>query len=99
MGLQGNTIRGNIITGNPPVQVAADHAATTGYDIKNMATAGGNTFDGNLCLTGLNAPCPGVPAGGNPGLASELESAVCGAGLRAAPCQAPVAVWNDRLGA
>ena len=40
-GVQGNTFRGNIITGNPAVQVAIDHpSATSGFDILNLSTAG-----------------------------------------------------------
>lgn len=59
-GVQGNTIRGNTIVGNPPVQVAADHTANSGFDIKNLANAGANTFEGNICVTSVNAPCPSV---------------------------------------
>ena len=57
-GVQGNAIRGNIIVGNPPVQVAVDHTANSGFDIKNLADAGANTFEGNVCVTSINAPCP-----------------------------------------
>ena len=57
-GVQGNTFRRNTIIGNPPVQVAVDHTANSGFDIKNLANAGANTFQGNICLTSLNAPCP-----------------------------------------
>jgi len=59
-GVQGNTIRRNTIVGNPPVQVAVDHTANSGFDIKNLADAGANTFLGNICVTSLNAPCPSV---------------------------------------
>lgn len=64
-GVQGNTIRGNIIVGNPPVQVAVDHTASGGFDIKNLATTGANIFDNNTCLSGLNAPCPAVVRNAN----------------------------------
>jgi parallel beta-helix repeat protein len=57
-GVQGNTFRGNTIVGNPPVQVAVDHTANSGFDIKNLADAGANTFEGNVCVTSINAPCP-----------------------------------------
>jgi hypothetical protein len=96
-GVQGNTIRGNVITGNPPVQVAIDHSSNTGYDIKNMAAADANTFDGNLCVTGLNAPCPLVPPIENSSLAAALEASVCGVRLRSPLCRAPVSAWNDHL--
>jgi hypothetical protein len=72
-GVQGNTIRGNIILGNPPVQVAVDHATNIGYDIKNMST-GTNTFDGNVCVTGLNAPCPAKPSTASPSAGSQSRA-------------------------
>jgi parallel beta-helix repeat protein len=72
-GVQGNTIRGNMILGNPPRQVVADHAANSGYDIKNMS-AGANTFDGNVCVTGLNAPCPAKPSAANPSNGSQSRA-------------------------
>jgi hypothetical protein len=56
--VQGNVIRRNIIIGNPPVQMALDHAANTGFDIKNLSPPGQNSFTGNVCLTAMNAPCP-----------------------------------------
>jgi parallel beta-helix repeat protein len=59
-GVQGNTVRRNVLLGNPPVQVAVDHAADTAFDIKNLATPGANVFDNNVCLTALNAPCPAL---------------------------------------
>jgi parallel beta-helix repeat protein len=59
-GVQGNTIRRNTIVGNPPVQIAVDHTANPGFDIKNLADAGSNTFLGNICGTSLNAPCPSI---------------------------------------
>ena len=57
-GVQGNFFRGNTIVGNPPVQVAVDHTANGGFDIKNLGAAGANTFEGNICMTSINAPCP-----------------------------------------
>jgi hypothetical protein len=42
------------------VQVAVDHTANSGFDIKNLADAGANTFEGNICATSVNAPCPSV---------------------------------------
>jgi hypothetical protein len=45
--------------GNPGVEASVDHAsATSGFDIQNLATAGANTFEANICLTSVNAPCP-----------------------------------------
>jgi len=57
---QGNVIRRNLFIGNPPVQVSVDSPSTIGWDIKNEAAPGANTFRGNICLTAVNAPCPAV---------------------------------------
>jgi parallel beta-helix repeat protein len=69
-GVQGNIFRGNTIVGNPPVQVAIDHGSSSGADILNLATAGANAFEGNVCLTSVNAPCafigPSLTANPNP---------------------------------
>jgi hypothetical protein len=56
--VQGNIIRRNVIMGNPPVQMDLDHTANRGFDIKNLAPPGQNSFTGNVCLTAMNAPCP-----------------------------------------
>ena len=56
--VQGNIIRRNVIIGNPPVQMGLDHTANRGFDIKNLAPPGQNSFTGNVCLTAMNAPCP-----------------------------------------
>jgi parallel beta-helix repeat protein len=69
-GVQGNIFRGNLIVGNPPVQVGIDQSPTGGSDILNMANAGANAFEGNICLTSVNAPCafigPSLTANPNP---------------------------------
>lgn len=57
-GVRGNVIRRNLIVGNPPVQVDLDHTSTIGVDIRNLADDGANTFQANVCLTSVNAPCP-----------------------------------------
>jgi parallel beta-helix repeat protein len=57
-GVQGNIFRRNTITGNSPVQVSLDSPTSSGFDIKNLAAPGANTFVGNTCLTSVNAPCP-----------------------------------------
>src|SRR6202022_222695 len=59
----GNTIRRNIIAGNPPVQVSKDFGASIGADIQNLSTPGANTFEDNRCLTYAGAgpsPCLNV---------------------------------------
>jgi parallel beta-helix repeat protein len=57
-GTERNTVRRNLLAGNPAVQVAVDHSADGGFDIKNLAAPGANVFDNNVCLTATNAPCP-----------------------------------------
>ena len=59
-GVQGNIIRRNLLEGNPPVQIAVDHAPNTGFDIKNLDDTGANTFVANVCATAVNAPCPSL---------------------------------------
>lgn len=59
-GVQGNIFRGNLVTGNPAVQVSVDNPSSGGVDIKNLASPGANAFEGNICLTSVNAPCPSV---------------------------------------
>jgi len=60
-GSKGNFFRLNLIYGNPAVQIAFDHPSVTyGFDILNQAAAGDNVFEGNGCLTSINAPCPSV---------------------------------------
>lgn len=66
-GVQGNVFRRNLIVGNPPVQVDVDHPANTwttlqlqGLDIKSLADESANTFENNVCLTSINAPCPAL---------------------------------------
>ena len=59
-GVKGNFFRGNLVIGNPPVQVSLDNTSSGGLDIKNQADPGANTFEGNVCATSINAPCPSV---------------------------------------
>lgn len=94
MGVQGNTIRGNVVVGNPPVQVAVDHTSNSGVDIKNLATAGANTFEENVCITGVNSPCPAAAPDANSVLQSQLQSVACGTYPPAASCQLSVSQWN-----
>ena len=45
--------------GNPGVEASVEHpSATSGFDIRNLAAVGANTFHANVCLTAINAPCP-----------------------------------------
>ena len=53
-----NIFRRNLVMGNPPIQVAVNDPASNGFDIWNLSPAGANTFQANVCLTSVNAPCP-----------------------------------------
>ena len=55
-----NIVRRNLVTGNPAVQVAVDRPGTGGADIRNLSGTETNTFHSNICLTGVNAPCPAL---------------------------------------
>ena len=59
-GVKGNFFRGNLVIGNPPVQVSLDNATSSGVDVKNLADPGANVFEGNVCATSVNAPCPSI---------------------------------------
>lgn len=58
----GNIVRGNVVVGNPPIQVSVSLPGSTGVDILNLSAPGMSTFDRNLCLTGASAPCPNLSA-------------------------------------
>ncbi len=79
------------------MQSATDHASNGGADIKNLASAGANTFEENICVIGINAPCPTVATNANSRLLSRLQSLVCGTYPPAASCQVSVSVWNYYL--
>jgi hypothetical protein len=93
-GVVGNIFRRNFLMGNPPVQVAVDHAAPAGYDIKNLAEAGKNLFDDNVCLSSVNAPCPRISTGTASLLESQLQFAACGNYPPAPSCRLNVHQWN-----
>ena len=95
-GVQGNTIRRNTIVGNPPVQVAVDHTTNIGYDINNLADDGANTFERNVCLTAINAPCPKV-SHANSLLADQLQFSGCASHVPTASCKLTVSEWNHHL--
>ena len=64
----GNVITGNVVVGNPPIQVSNSFPATAAFraDIRNLSPAGTNTFKKNSCLTYIGAgpaPCPNFPRG------------------------------------
>jgi len=53
-----NIFRRNLVMGNPPIQVAVTNPSGRGFDIWNLSAAGANSFQANVCLTSVNAPCP-----------------------------------------
>jgi len=59
-------IKGNVVIGNPAIQVSTGVAGSAGVDIWNQAAPGTTTFDRNLCATSINAPCPDQAAGAVP---------------------------------
>jgi hypothetical protein len=74
-----------------------DHSPSSGVDIKNSSTAGANTFDSNICLSGINAPCPVIAPTANSLLEDELQFLGCGTYPPAASCQLTVSQWNFYL--
>ncbi|HYM12027.1 MAG TPA: hypothetical protein VEU62_14935 [Bryobacterales bacterium] len=92
--VNGNVIRRNLAVGNPAVQVSVDHVGGIGHDINNMAAPGKNLFDGNICVTGVNAPCPVVSPRSASLLESELQYLGCGAYPPTPSCQLSVSEWN-----
>ena len=61
-----NVVSRNLIEGNPPIGMPASVAGFLGFDIRNQAPAGANTFRNNQCATYSGetgsgpAPCPGA---------------------------------------
>jgi parallel beta-helix repeat protein len=53
-----NMIRDNVVVGNPAIQTGNTRPAVQAVDILNFAPARQTTFQRNLCLTAVNAPCP-----------------------------------------
>ena len=59
-GARDTTIRDNTVIGNPAIQVGAANANVRTADIVNMAPEGQTRFERNVCVSGVNAPCPVV---------------------------------------
>jgi hypothetical protein len=85
----GNVIRGNIIAGNPPVQVSKEFGASIGADIQDLSAPGTNTFEGNRCLTYAGsmqpAPCPSIAKPDNDEDRQERDMAAFGRNRLAFP--------------
>ncbi len=55
-------VRQNTIVGNPAIQVGNSLPSLRAVDILNLAPPGANTFERNVCVTAVNAPCPDISA-------------------------------------
>lgn len=63
-GTRETVVRQNTVVGNPAIQVDNSLPSSRAVDILNLAPAGANTFERNVCVTSVNAPCPSISAGG-----------------------------------
>ena len=61
-GTRSTVVRENVVVGNPPIQTSNTRPELQGLDIVNLAPTGQTTFERNVCLSAVNAPCPAVSA-------------------------------------
>ena len=61
-GARSTAVRENVVLGNPPIQTSNERPDLRGLDIVNLAPTGETTFERNLCLSAVNAPCPALSA-------------------------------------
>ena len=61
-GARSTIVRENTAVGNPPIQTSNTRPDLRGLDIVNLAPTGETTFERNVCLSAVNAPCPAVSA-------------------------------------
>lgn len=59
-GTRETLVRNNTVVGNPAIQVSINRPDVRGVDILNLAPSGQTTFERNVCVTAVNAPCPVV---------------------------------------
>lgn len=57
-GARNTIVRDNVIVGNPGIQIGNFRPEARHADILNLAPAGQTYFERNVCVTGVNAPCP-----------------------------------------
>ena len=57
-GARDTTVRDNTVIGNPAIQVGATNANVHTADFVNLAPDGQTWFERNVCVIGVNAPCP-----------------------------------------
>lgn len=61
-GARATVVRENTVVGNPSIQTSNTRPELRGLDIVNLAPSGETTFERNLCLSAVNAPCPALTA-------------------------------------
>jgi hypothetical protein len=61
-GARATVVRENTVFGNPPIQTSNTRPDLRGVDIVNLAPTGETTFERNVCLSAVNAPCPTLTA-------------------------------------
>jgi hypothetical protein len=59
-GARDNVIRDNVVVGNPAIQTSNPRPTSQAVDINNLAPAAATTFERNVCVTSVNAPCSPV---------------------------------------
>ena len=57
-GTRGTKVRENTVVGNPPIQVGNARPEVQAVDILNLSPSGQTTFEDNICVTSVGAPCP-----------------------------------------
>ena len=57
-GARDTLVRSNTVIGNPGIQTGNSHRDARTADIVNLAPAGQTKFERNVCVSGVNAPCP-----------------------------------------
>ena len=61
-GARSTVVRENTVVGNPPIQTSNTRPDLRGMDIVNLAPTGETTFERNVCLSAVNAPCSVTPS-------------------------------------
>ena len=56
-GARDNVLRDNVAVGNPAIQTSNTRPTVQAVDILNLAPASATTFERNVCVTSVNAPC------------------------------------------
>ena len=57
-GSRDTKVRDNTVVGNPPIQVGNTRPDARAVDILNLSASGQTTFQDNVCVTSVDAPCP-----------------------------------------